>query len=184
MRPWFLRRRGNVLELDVDRGNALRNRDMECKYVERVAHPLERLAVGGHPNARDILDVAARAVAAGNPLGIKQNEIAGRRHGHAFTDAENATRDVGGVDRQLDCSWERNVTRRRHPGRFRISLGLAVERRDICAAAAPARHEERIKASAARRIDASPMKLKDGGTGLARKTADGVTRTRPPFVGE
>ena len=96
-----LGRRRNILEFDFDRGNALRNRDMEGEDVERVAHPLERLAVGGHPDTRDILDVAARAVAAGDPLWVKQNEIAGARHRHAFVDTENSTRDVAGVDRQL-----------------------------------------------------------------------------------
>ncbi len=149
---------------------------MECEHVERVAHPLQRLAVGGHPDTRDILDVPAGAVAAGDPLWVKQNEIAGARHGHAFVDTENSTRDVGGVDRQLHCPWERNVARCRHSGGLCISLGLAVERRDELrrGGAGEAGGKDQSQRGTAHRTHLH--ELKDGGIGLAGKS-HGVTRT-------
>ena len=52
---------------------------MERIHVVRVALPAERLTVRGHLQAGRTVDRPARHVFAGNPFGIKQRELAGRR---------------------------------------------------------------------------------------------------------
>ena len=134
--------------------------DVEGVDVERIAHPLELLAVRGDLDAGDILDVVARAVSARHPLRIKQDEIAGAGDGHALVDPEDAARDVGRVDRQLDRAGIGNVARRRDRVDLGDRLRLAVLRRDdLRGGGAGQAGRKNQDASATWRIDANSLEI-------------------------
>ena len=119
------------MEFDIDGGHALRDRNVEGIDIQRVALPLECLAVGAEPYAGCVLDVAARTVAARDPLRIQHDEIALVCDGDLLMDVEDAARYVGCVHRQLDGARKGEVLCNRDTDRLRISLGLAVERRKV-----------------------------------------------------
>ncbi len=150
------RSRRQELEFDVDRGNALRHIDVESVDLDRIALPLERLPVGADLEARDLADFVARAVTAGDPFGIEQDEVAGPGHRHALADSENAARDVGRIDRQLNGARKGNIARRRYRILLCIGFRLAVEWRHELRRGGTRQAGGKNKASANLRIGGTP----------------------------
>src|SRR3546814_2713420 len=66
--------RRQVLERDFDAAGALGYVDVERVDVQRVALPWQGLAVGGHLQAGQLVDRAARRVVARQPLRIQQGQ--------------------------------------------------------------------------------------------------------------
>ena len=53
-----------------------------------------------------------------NPLGVEHDEIAAARDRHGLMDLEDAARDVGRIDGDLEGSRIGNIARRRYPARL------------------------------------------------------------------
>ncbi len=90
------------LELRDDRLRALGHVDMESEDIERIAPPADRLAIGGEGQARQLLDLPARRMIAGQPFGHQQRQRAGRCDRDRLLDAENTLGRVGRIDLQPD----------------------------------------------------------------------------------
>src|SRR5487761_2539272 len=84
---------------------------MEREHVVRVALPLERLAGHGHLQAGQIVDRPARHVFAGNPFGIKQRELAGRRG-----NVQPRVQDVAWSIRRVHVEFDRRHFGKRRQG--------------------------------------------------------------------
>ena len=92
-------------EARFDRARSIRQFKVECKGIDRVARPDDRLAARGKVQIADQRNRAGGAMVAGQPLGQQQRKLArarfgrtkfnGNRLGHAIDRAG----DVAGVDR-------------------------------------------------------------------------------------
>ncbi len=93
---FFIRRR-QKLELRLHTGNSLRNVEMECKHIHRIASPRERMPAGVDLQPGKSRDFARVRMGARKPFRVEQGERAGRGDGNGLADAENAAGDVGGI---------------------------------------------------------------------------------------
>jgi hypothetical protein len=111
--------RRQILEADVDAAHALRYIDMKRVDVVLIARPGQHLAVRLHHQPGNLVDRTRRRVVARNPLRIQQGQrTGGDRDG--FMHAEDAVRDVGGIDVDFQRAGRiRYVLRRRYRRRVR-----------------------------------------------------------------
>ncbi|VXA90819.1 hypothetical protein BREVUG8_10153 [Brevundimonas sp. G8] len=93
---------GQLLEGDVDAGDAGRDVEVEGVGVEGVAQPLDPLTIGGHGQAGDELNRAGGGVVAGQELGIEQGQRAGTGDGDGLADVDDPAVQIGDVGAVLD----------------------------------------------------------------------------------
>ncbi len=94
--------RRKVLQLHLKRGRAGGNHDVVGEGAKGVAHPFHPLAAGGDLDSRKLGDRADRAMVAGQPFREIQHHRPGLGDGNGLGHGEDALRQVGGVDIQLD----------------------------------------------------------------------------------
>ncbi|MNI60794.1 hypothetical protein D3C73_1160270 [compost metagenome] len=93
-----------------DLAHAFRYVHLERVYVELVALPGQRLAVGGHPQAGQLVDGAGGRMVAGNPLRVQQGQRTGLgRHGGGHL--EDAPGQVTCVDVNAQQARGGGITR-------------------------------------------------------------------------
>ena len=88
--------RRQVLEFDVDRIGVGRHVNREGPHVERVAAPVERLAVRARFETGKLVQRAAGAVIGHHPLRVQQGQLAGLGR-NGLADAEDLLCRIGGV---------------------------------------------------------------------------------------
>ncbi len=103
--------RRHELKREVERVGAGRHIDVEREHVDRVAAPGDELTVRTDLDARQQIDRAARRMLTGVPLRVEQRQRPGRRDGDSLAHAEDAARDVAGIDVERDDPRVRYVAR-------------------------------------------------------------------------
>ncbi len=104
--------RGQEIEVGDDLAHALGHVHLERIDVELVALPGQRLAVGGHAQAGQLVDRTGGRMVAGNPLRVQQGHRAGlgrHRGGHL----EDAPGQIARVHIDAQQTGGRGIARRR-----------------------------------------------------------------------
>ena len=101
--PLVARQRRGMGEARLDSVRACRQIDMEGKALQRIAPPAHGLAIDQKPQVHQLIDRAAGAVMAGQPLRQLQDHFACTgRDGHHLADLPQPPRGVAGIDIQRD----------------------------------------------------------------------------------
>ncbi len=116
--------RRQVLEVEVERGGALRHRNVEGEDVDRVAHPGQAGVAGVDHQAAELVDLPGRRMVARYPFGEQQHGVAGLADRDGLVRGEDVAVEVGGVDPERDGAGKgvvhRRLDRRHRRGRLRL----------------------------------------------------------------
>ncbi len=106
------RQRREVFKRDLQLARPFRHLHLERVHIVLIALPLQLPAIGGEGQAGDLVDLAARAVIAGNPLRVEQGQLT-RLDRHRLAHLEDAPVQIGGVHLHAQRARIRDVLRRR-----------------------------------------------------------------------
>ena len=113
--------RSQILEIDFQRGYALRYVDVEGIHIHAIADPVDAFAVRRHGEPGHVRHRVRWGVRAGKPLRIEQRNFAALDR-YRLMHIQHAIEDVGDIDAQRDGAGIRRVRRRGNGRRQRYRL--------------------------------------------------------------